>query len=334
MKYYTIHHHTRYRYETPVSESMMEVRMKPRSDQRQHCLNFQLDVLPEVQILSTADYLQNEIHYFNIPRRHSELILRSKSLVMVQDMQPQAEALDSAEWDKLAEIAASGRYWDWLSPSRFAHPTELLSAFAAEIGADTICCHTPNGTPIYLSNDPLHTLHQLNDHIHRAFEYIPTSTSVDSAIDIPLQKRRGVCQDFSHVMIALLRGLGIPARYISGYLFHTKEENEGASNASHAWVEAYLPSMGWVGLDPTNNTRVQERHIRIAIGRDYADVPPTKGIYKGDVRGELSVGVHISQTDDASIPKDLLEAAQPWTATKEREEQENSSLQQKQQQQQ
>ena len=248
----------------------MEVRMQPRTDRQQRCLNFQLEVWPHAQILTTSDCMQNEIHYFDIPRRHSELVLRAQTLVMVQEAALLPDGLDSSEWTGLGEVAATGQHWDWLSPSHFARPTPLLSDFAEEIGFSR-------------DQDPLSALIQLNFRIHAALEYTPNSTAVDSPIDIALQNRRGVCQDYTHIMIALLRRAGIPARYISGYIFQEPEGEEelDISGASHAWVEAFLPATGWIGLDPTNNTHVSDKHIRIAVGRDYADVPPTRGTFKG-----------------------------------------------------
>lgn len=296
MKYYTIHHHTRYRYSSEVSESTMEVRMQPRTDRQQRCLNFRLEVWPHAQVLATSDCMQNAIHYFDIPRSHSELLLRAQTLVMVQESEPLPEGLESSEWKALGEVAATGNHWDWLTPSRFASPTPLLSEFAEEIGFGQ-------------DQDPLTALFNLNERIHTAIEYTPKSTAVDSPIDTALENRRGVCQDFSHIMIALLRKASIPARYISGYVFldpERKKEKE-ISGASHAWVEAYLPATGWIGLDPTNNSSVSNKHIRIAVGRDYADVPPTRGTYKGNARSELTVGVHISETEDEDIPHDLLD---------------------------
>ena len=321
MKYFTIHHHTRYRYEAAVSESTMEVRLQPRTDSRQRCLSFQLEVSPHAQLLTTSDCEQNVIHYFDIPRSHTELLLRAHSLVMVQETPPIPDALDSSEWDALEEIVATGRYWDWLAPSNFAAPTSLLSDFAVEIGFNQI-------------QDPLSALFQLNERIHSAFEYTPQSTAVDSPIDIALQHRRGVCQDYTHVMIALLRRRGIPARYISGYMFQDPEKKmeEDFSSASHAWVEAYLPSAGWIGLDPTNNTHVEDKHVRIAVGRDYADVPPTRGVFKGIVRSELTVGVHISQPEGEDIPTDLLDNGH-WTP-RELVEEESVERQQRDQQEQ
>ena len=121
---------------------------------------------------------------------------------------------------------------------------------------------------------------------------------MDSPIDDALRIRQGVCQDFAHIMIALVRRLRIPCRYVSGYLFHaTQNTDRSLEGATHAWVEALVPGLGWVGFDPTNNLVGGDRHIRVAIGRDYADVPPTRGVYKGETQSELSVTVTVSQSE-------------------------------------
>jgi transglutaminase-like putative cysteine protease len=147
---------------------------------------------------------------------------------------------------------------------------------------------------------------ELNQSICQAFSYVPKSTKVDSPIDDALESRQGVCQDFAHIMIALLRGLKIPARYVSGYLFHeAKSTNRSSDGASHAWVEALVPKVGWLALDPTNNLIGGDRHIRVAIGRDYSDVPPTRGVYKGEAQSELSVSVTVSPSD-RPLPEELM----------------------------
>jgi transglutaminase-like putative cysteine protease len=143
-------------------------------------------------------------------------------------------------------------------------------------------------------DDPLTVLRDLNSAINSAFEYTPNSTRVDSPIDEALRMRKGVCQDYAHIMITLARQLNIPCRYVSGYLYqHSRGAERSTGEATHAWVEAYLPGLGWIGFDPTNNTTTDERHIRVAIGRDYADVPPTRGVYRGKAESELAVTVRI-----------------------------------------
>ena len=153
--------------------------------------------------------------------------------------------------------------------------------------------------------------------IYARFEYKPQSTRVDSPIDVALEARRGVCQDFAHIFIALMRPLGIPTRYVSGYLFRDLAASDRpAEGASHAWAESFVPGLGWVGFDPTNNLVVEDQHIRVAVGRDYADVPPTRGVYKGAtaVRNELAVAVRVGP-----VTSPLVGDALPFTPWMSRE---------------
>ncbi len=146
------------------------------------------------------------------------------------------------------------------------------------------------------------TLRRLMAEMYARFEYSPRTTRVDSPIDDALQARRGVCQDFAHILIALIRRLGVPCRYVSGYLFrHEDVSVRSADGATHAWVETLLPDLGWIGFDPTNNLIAGDRHIRVAIGRDYADVPPTRGVFKGAAaaRSELAVAVAVGPAQPA-----------------------------------
>jgi transglutaminase-like putative cysteine protease len=179
-----------------------------------------------------------------------------------------------------------------LLPSQYARPTELLEKLRAEL-------------KLRRQGNPLELLQELNMELYEFFEYAPNTTKVDSPIDDALQARRGVCQDFAHIMIALVRQLKIPCRYVSGYLYHEdKVKDRSPAGATHAWVEAYLGELGWVAFDPTNNLPGCERHIRVAVGRDYADVPPTRGVYKGEAASELSVLVSVFPID-APEPEEL-----------------------------
>jgi transglutaminase-like putative cysteine protease len=156
--------------------------------------------------------------------------------------------------------------------------------------------------------EPLALLKLLNTALYDAFDYAPNSTRVDSPIDDALRTRKGVCQDFAHIMIALVRQLHIPCRYVSGYLYHEdKCQDRSPAGATHAWVEAYLGEAGWVEFDPTNNLLGCDRHIRVAVGRDYADVPPTRGVHRGEAESELRVSVTVSSVD-APKPEDMAPA--------------------------
>jgi transglutaminase-like putative cysteine protease len=291
---FSVRHITKFRYEGAVRESVMEVRMQPRSDARQRCLTFSLDVTPGANILVYRDFFGNTVHHFDIPGRHSEITVSAQSIVEVIPAQS-ARTVGASDWEALDASVAKGDYWELLVPSQFARPTELLEKLSKELGV------TRRETPGRL-------LTELNTAIYEAFEYVPNSTQVDSPIDDALLKRQGVCQDFAHIMLALVRPLKIPCRYVSGYLFRDeKSRDRSPSGASHAWVEAYLPEAGWVLFDPTNNLVDGGRHIHVAVGRDYADVPPTRGVQKGGSDSELSVLVTVMTVDSAQ-PEYLLPA--------------------------
>ena len=172
-------------------------------------------------------------------------------------------------------------YWDYTRPSALTGPSLALTSFVDRLD-------------IRAGGDPLESLLRLSDTLHRAFAYSPGSTSVISTIDHILETGHGVCQDYAHVMIAIARSWGIPTRYVSGYLHVTGNgEQQVSATSSHAWAECRLPGLGWVGIDPTNQTLADQRHVRLAVGRDYQDVPPTRGIFHGGGQSRLEVNVRM-----------------------------------------
>ncbi|GAC1415729.1 MAG: transglutaminase family protein [Acidobacteriaceae bacterium] len=307
--YFSIRHLTKFLYSNTVSESMMETRMHPRSDQNQRCLTFHLSVSPRCRVFSYRDHLANHVHHFDIPGQHGQLVIVAESLVEVQPAAQIPAFLAPDAWAELDSMIQNGDYWEMLFPSEFATPTPALDAIAAEFD-------------LQRRDDPLMVLHDLNENMYRYFDYVPKSTKVDSPIDDALLTRTGVCQDFAHIMITLVRTkLRIPCRYVSGYLFHGESDHDRSVNsATHAWIEALIPQLGWVGFDPTNWLVAGDRHIRTAIGRDYADVPPTHGIFRGRAKSELTVAVRVTpgqgtpQLDrELPVPEDwsiLVEKAQ------------------------
>jgi transglutaminase-like putative cysteine protease len=292
---YSVRHTTTFRYQPAVRESVMEVRLQPRSEAQQRCLSFQLDVRPAANIMQYTDFTGNMVHHFDIAGRHSEVRVIAQSTVDVQASVTPCAA-DAGDWTDLDALVASGDYWDMLTPSEFVQSTELLKQLAAELRCQRC-------------GNILEFLTGINETIYQLFAYVPNSTKVDSPIDEALRTRQGVCQDFAHIMIALVRRLGIPCRYVSGYMYHRdagrEEEKKDRSleGASHAWAEALVPGLGWVAFDPTNNLIGTDRHIRVAIGRDYTDVPPTRGVYKGEAQSELSVAVVVSPSDTPAPPQ-------------------------------
>jgi transglutaminase-like putative cysteine protease len=301
---YSIRHLTKFLYKNPVSESMMETRMHPRSDALQRCLTFHLSVSPRCRVFSYRDHLANNVHHFDIPGQHRQLVIVAESLVEMQPHPDIPSFLAPDAWADLDRTVAQGDYWEFLFPSEFCAPTPRLDQLAADLD-------------VRRRDDPLMLLHELNERLYRYFDYVPRSTKVDSPIDLALETRKGVCQDFAHIFITLVRSkLKIPCRYVSGYLAHrvTDEETDRSrASATHAWVEVLMPHLGWVGFDPTNWLVAGERHIRTAIGRDYADVPPTHGIFRGRSTSELTVAVRVTPTEGTPILDQELPVPEDWS---------------------
>ena len=301
---YSIRHLTKFLYKHPVSESMMETRMHPRSDANQRCLTFHLSVSPRCRVFSYRDHLGNNVHHFDIPGQHRQLVIVAESLVEVQPAVEIPSFLAPDAWADLDSIVAAGDYWEFLFPSEFCAATPLLDQLAHDLD-------------VRRRDDPLMLLHELNERIFRYFDYVPRSTKVDSPIDHALETRKGVCQDFAHIMITLIRSkLRLPCRYVSGYLAHrvtdTETDRSGAS-ATHAWIEVLMPHFGWVGFDPTNWLVAGERHIRTAIGRDYADVPPTHGMFRGRATSELTVAVRVTPSEGTLTLDQELPVPEDWS---------------------
>jgi transglutaminase-like putative cysteine protease len=288
---YSIRHLTRFTYASPISESVMELRMRPATEGVQRCLQFDLQLQPHARVFAYQDSMGNWVHHFDLPRRHGQLSITARAHVQVDEPTPLPRALPLEAWEAIDRWVDNGEHWDFRQPSRFAAWTEALIAFASDcLGA------SPRAT------DPLTVVLQVTRAVHSAFEYAPHSTRVDSPIDEALAARRGVCQDFTHVLLATLRRLDLPCRYVSGYLAPGESTSSRSPKtiATHAWVEVLLPDLGWIGVDPTNGHEAGLRHIRVAIGRDYADVPPTRGVFKGGAASTLEVSVDI--TPGATLP--------------------------------
>jgi len=304
--FYSIRHLTKFRYSSPVSESVMEARMCPRSEGPQRCLSFKLTVTPRTRVNSHRDYLGNVVHHFDVPGAHRNLTILAHSMVDVSPRAALPEELGTGAWERLDEELAAGDFWETLAPSRFARWTGRIEEFARELDAPAAAEAR--------DLDPMALVTRLSAQVHRAIAYVPKSTRVDSPVDDALENRAGVCQDYSHIMIALTRRMGLPCRYVSGYLFHREGvRTRSTEGATHAWVEVYLPGLGWVGMDPTNDSVAEESHVRTAVGRDYADVPPTRGVFKGDASSELIVAVRVAPSDKAPPPETEMEA-EDWSA--------------------
>jgi transglutaminase-like putative cysteine protease len=274
---FTILHQTTYRYPGKIHESYSIVRLKPRSDSTQYCTQFELNVAPRTRIFSYADRFGNDVQHFAVLPDHDVLSITARSSVItVRPPNPGPPA--PVTKDQLASDPNLRWLYDELHESQYVAFGPQLQAFAAEVGDpgrdDLVAWYLHAGTSI-----------------NREFSYDAEATTVATTIDESIQARAGVCQDFAHVLVALCRYNGIPARYVSGYVFKGEDGSVIGAEASHAWCEAYLGPQGWLGYDPTNDTLIDDRFARIAVGRDYRDVAPVRGVYKGASRSTMSVNV-------------------------------------------
>jgi len=266
-------HRTQYQYAAPVRDSFNEVRLQPFSDEWQTVDHFLLKVLPAARLRHHHDFYSNVIHHFEIPEPHSSLLIEGKLCVTTRPRPVLGER--EAPWPlaRIAEAARESRIFDFLQESRFVELSPEVWRLALDATSGKA--------------DTWQAALALMGFVHSQFKYESSSTTVHTHMREVLADRRGVCQDFAHVMIGLCRVLKIPALYVSGYL-----ATETAS-ATHAWVEVLIPGVGWQALDPTHNRPADESYIKIAVGRDYADVPPVTGNYKGTTNRTMTVEVSI-----------------------------------------
>jgi transglutaminase-like putative cysteine protease len=255
----------------------MELRVQPRSDKNQTLRAFSLKVGPEAPVFSHRDWNDNQAHHFTIVSFHDRVMIVAGATV---EMHPKLIELARAT-DTLPLEELNPRFQDFLT---FLGPVERdprLAQFAEQIGLFQ-CTRAAEAVLLVMTR------------LRERIEYKKGVTSSATTVSDALNVGQGVCQDFSHLGLALLRMIGIPARYVSGYLY--KESPRELE--THAWCEAYLPSVGWVGLDPTHGELTSEGHVAVAVGRSYADVPPNRGVYRGEAEERIAVKVTIDRLDD------------------------------------
>ncbi len=285
-------HRTLYRYAGSASESFMEARLTPTTNDSQQLLSRQLVTTPAANIHSYTDYFGNAVETFSIVKRHRELLLESVCEVETTPYAPPNAALDTSVSE--ARQIYRGKKLDLFE---FLMPSEAI-LLGPEVHA--------LANKMFKPSDPLGvSLLRLNSWIKTNFRYLAGSTQIDTPVTVTLSQRSGVCQDFAQVMIAILRSAEIPARYVTGYIeTETQRKASEAKRApaligaseSHAWVEVYLPGGFWWPLDPTNDCIAGERHVKVAVGRDYHDSTPTRGVFKGTHTEKLSVAVVMQRT--------------------------------------
>jgi transglutaminase-like putative cysteine protease len=275
-----IQHETQLDYSEPVSESITELHMEPANDGEQSCHSFKLRLTPYTQDFRYRDGFGNYVHHFNLLEPHDHVGILAASIVETRRLLPDLQLSCAVHPLSLPSLPLEA--YDFLKLRGPVSPTPLLEPLLKAVG--------PHEGALLGS-----LLVDIAHYIHDKFEYAPAATLASSPIGDLLSAGKGVCQDFTHLMIAILRSLGIPARYVSGYL-----HRPGSESQSHAWCEAWLPDLGWVGIDPTNDCIVNDRFVRVAVGRDFCDVPPNKGIFRG--RGYETISVRVATRELERLP--------------------------------
>ena len=274
---YEIEHVSRYLYTAPVQRCVMSLCLQPRDDRGQRLLHFAVSTAPPAPLSYETDAFGNTKHVLNVHREHEVLEVATRCTVETAPPATLPAFLGADAWEEVRSWGRSLAHWDFMHASVLARPSAVLTSFVDGLGLE------PAG-------DPLAALRRLSDTLHHSFEYVPGVTSAVSPIEHILETGRGVCQDYAHVMIAIARSWGVPARYVSGYMYVA---HQTPGTATHAWVECRLPDLGWIGFDPTNRRLADERYVRIAVGRDYRDVAPTRGVLLGGGESQLEVGVRM-----------------------------------------
>lgn len=284
----TITHTTNYDYASPVYDSVNEIRLTPFTYEHQSCYQHAIVVEPNTSLFSYDDYFGNRVHAFSVNQGHQRLTIKTQMTVVTKKaFIPPTDLLlsDTDSWAWLNREETSNEFAEYLQPTSYTQLTPEVIEFAQSPEEYN---HKQNVYDYLLA---------ITKQIKQQFVYDPYATTVHTVVEEMLQTKRGVCQDFAHLMIAACRAIGIPARYVSGYHFigDLQGGNADYEQASHAWVEAYVPGPGWCGFDPTNDELIGERYVKLAHGRDYRDIVPVKGVYRGASPSELEVTVDVSQ---------------------------------------
>ncbi len=293
---YQIIHRTTYEYSVDVPVSHHVARLSPRKLPFQDCLEHRIDFEPHAAITTHHDdYFGNRTTFFSVTRPHKTLTVTARSKVRIN--RPGSGEAESIPW----ELVKSG----FVSEDKVPLPVEV-SEFA--FSSRFVACHNEladYARPSFTEGRPiLEAALDFTRRIFTDFKFDPKATTVATPLEQVMKNRRGVCQDFAHVQIGCLRSLGIPARYVSGYLETVPPPGKAklvGSDASHAWVQVFIPPIGWMDFDPTNNVIPGERHITVAWGRDFDDVSPIRGVIVGGGKHQLSVAVDVTPLDENKI---------------------------------
>jgi transglutaminase-like putative cysteine protease len=276
---YHIKHITRYTYASTVIDCSNQIMLYPINDSLQIVKSHELKITNDPAIEVFTDFFENKIGVFSVVAPHNELTIQSDIVVSTTPViAPVDDIAPAQQWEELSKMCGVFPYMDFMHREKFAADEEIQKLLSGIV--DT-------------KKTPLVNANVLSEYVYNNFEYKKGVTNIETKVDEILKLKAGVCQDFAHVLLVMLHMISIPARYVSGYICPKDRELRG-EGATHAWVEAYIPFFGWLGLDPTNNCIVSDRHVRLAIGRNFSDCTPVKGTYKGSSEHTLEVSVVIN----------------------------------------
>ena len=270
-------HSTGYAYKSPATASFNEARLTPRSDNRQNVILSRVETVPATRSYRYIDYWGTAVTAFDLHAPHIELEVTASSVVETDKPEPPTEKVT---WDDLRSEAVIDRFDEVLGPTHYTPRSTRLRRV---------------GERIAKYNDPHDAVMAAAEWVKSELDYVPGTTGVHSSALDALREGKGVCQDFAHLTLVVLRGIGIPSRYVSGYLHPQRKApvGETVDGQSHAWIQAWTG--GWWNFDPTNDKEITEQYVSVGVGRDYADVPPLKGIYSGGGSTDLDVVVEITR---------------------------------------
>jgi transglutaminase-like putative cysteine protease len=282
MSKFKIRHTTKYSYEVPVRDSANQIMLYPLKDQFQEVPEQSIWITGYPMVEIHLDYFGNEVGTFTHSQPHQELVIESRLVVITTPrIFPDDTIPVSDQWNELNQIKYLPQYIDFLKQDYFDSLAEVMSVVELQ------------RTKYY---SPLISAKELCDFVYTNFNYKKGITTVETTMDEVWKIKTGVCQDFAQMLLVMLRLMNIPSRYVSGYICANKSDMRG-EGATHAWVEAYIPFYGWLGLDPTNNCLVNEAHVRLAVGRNFSDCSPVKGTYRGISEHTLEVAVSVAYED-------------------------------------
>lgn len=283
MPEFKIHHVTKYTYESLVRDSANQIILFPIKDEFQEVIKHELKISGDPVVDVHTDYYGNEIGSFTHIEPHLKLEISSKIRVSTKHRPfPMDDMFAGQQWSDLLGLRYQVPYIDFLRQEYFAGLSEMQVIVEAEKQTN----ETPYQTAVRYCK-----------YVYENFDYIKGVTTVETTLDEIWKIKAGVCQDFAHILMEMLRVANIPARYVSGYICTSKSSMRG-EGATHAWAEAYIPNYGWLGLDPTNNIIANENHVRLAVGRNFTDCTPVKGVYKGAGEHILEVAVSVGNDED------------------------------------